>query len=126
MIENGELSVVTARTAGATRGSAFHEHHVFPQEHMNMFAKRGIDVHDFVVDVPVAIHGAIHGGSNWKLARQVWEGEWNARIVRELRDATRRKGDRLAPDEIKEIGEDLARFYGIGTDFHRYSRAPRK
>ena len=120
-IESGELSVVNASTAGATRGT--HQHHLFPQEHRALFAKGGIDVDDFVVDVPASIHGAIHGGADWQLARRVWSDEWNARILRELMDATRRNGGRLAPSQIQEIGLELSTVYGLGTDYHRYSRA---
>jgi hypothetical protein len=119
--ERSELSIAGAARAGATRG--IHEHHLFPQELASLFRKRGIDVHDYVVDVPSAIHGAIHGGGNWKLARQEWQNEWNTRILRELKTATQLKGSRLSPVEIEEIGIDMARFYGIGTDVHRYSRA---
>ncbi len=81
-IEDGDLSVVSPHRIGASRGSSVHEHHVFPQEFRAMFAKRGIDVDDFVVDVDVATHRAIHGGGNWRLARKEWEGEWNSRILR--------------------------------------------
>jgi hypothetical protein len=76
--EGPEARAVRVRSdfeVGATRGSVIEEHHVFPQEMQRMFAKRGIDVHDFVIDLEVPIHKAIHGGGDWKLARQNWTGE---------------------------------------------------
>lgn len=91
-----------------------------------MFAKRGIDVHDFVIDLEVPIHKAIHGGGDWKLARQNWAGEWNSQMLRELKQTTRAAGRRLSSDEIISVGENMMSRYGLSGDFHRYSRAAKK
>ena len=127
--EGPEARAVRLRSdfeVGATRGSVIEEHHVFPREMEQLFAKRGIDVHDFVIDLEVPIHKAIHGGGDWRLARKTWEGEWNAQMLRELKQTTRAAGRRLTPDEIVSVGENLMSRYGLSGSFHRYSRAPKK
>ncbi|MCA9200415.1 MAG: DUF2380 domain-containing protein, partial [Planctomycetales bacterium] len=127
--EGPEARAVRLRSdfeVGATRGSVIEEHHVFPREMEQLFAKRGIDVHNFVIDLEVPLYKAIHGGGDWRLARKTWEGEWNAQMLRELKQTTRAAGRRLTPDEIVSIGENLMSRYGLSGSFHRYSRAPKK
>jgi len=130
----------TARGAGVVKEPGqvqIDEHHVFPQEFEVWFKDRGLDIHEFVIDLSLPEHGAQHGGGDSKLARRVakqakeadWK-EWNAEIMMRLRDAEADKqvnnpGARLTPDQIITIGRDTMKDRGLAQyTFHRYHRAP--
>jgi hypothetical protein len=105
------------------------QHHVFPQNRADAawFAERGINVHDYAVNMYAGEHGALHGGGNWGLAREIWPGEWNTEIMRRLIAA---EGDhiasgagRLLPAQIEIIGRAMMSDYGIGhLPFVKYVR----
>ena len=99
------------------------QHHVFPQEHIDWFTQRGVDVHDFTIDISLPEHGAQHGGGDWRQARE----RWNSEIMRLLNAAERNKQAiqgataRLSPREIMQVGQRLMARRGLGgLAFHRY------
>jgi RHS repeat-associated protein len=63
-------------------------HHVFPQQHADYFARVGIRVDDFTVEIPRNIHVALHSGSGagrGGLYNRIWR-DWirdNPRATRE-------------------------------------------
>ena len=90
------------------------KHHVFPQENRPWFERRGMkgadNIDNFTVELDKAIHQAQHGGGDWKLARKVWQDEYNKLVMHELKNAEAAKrimlGNRealLTPEEIKAI-----------------------
>jgi hypothetical protein len=64
---------------------------VFPQQFAKWLRDRGIDIHDWCIDLTPPEHQAQHGGGNWALARDVArkipEAEWNAGIMDRLSGA---------------------------------------
>ena len=117
----------TKRRAGVAEPP---EHHAMPREHEAWFKERlgsEEDIHDFVVTIDEAVHQAIHGGGDFKLARKHWkQGEWNSMIMRELEAAEGAKGSRLNRKEIESIVSKKLLQYGIKPEFKRYSRAAPK
>jgi hypothetical protein len=95
------------------------QHHVFPREYRALFAKRGVEIDEFVVNLERWEHEAIHGGGNWRLGR-TWEGEWNTQMLNRLKERTRDLGRRLTPDEIINVGRKLLKDYGIDRPFVKY------
>ena len=99
------------------------QHHVFPQEHIDWFTQRGVDVHDFTIDISLPEHGAQHGGGDWRQARE----RWNSEIMRLLNAASEPSkpstGQRCTsrPREIMQVGQRLMARRGLGgLPFHRY------
>lgn len=68
------------------------------------------------VELEVAHHQAIHGGSNWRLGR-LWPDEWNQLIMRALTTAEREAGRMLTRNEILDIVADAMRRNGISMNF---------
>jgi uncharacterized protein DUF4157/predicted lipoprotein DUF2380 len=92
-------------------------HHIFPQEHRNFFRDRGFaDIDDFCVELEEAHHQALHGGGDWRLGRS-WPGEWNRRIMAELRRTEGFLHRPLTRSEIITIGRELMVEYGIEEAF---------
>ena len=103
------------------------EHHLLPQEHRGWFAERGVDVDDFTIQLSEGEHQALHGGGDWRLAREAWEGEWNTEMMRRMAEAEAKTGRKLTSDEIEVLMLDMADDYGVGDiPIKRYSRAPDK
>ena len=100
------------------------QHHVFPQEYRRFFEERGFigdkSIDKFVVTLDESTHQAIHGGSNWKLARKEWTGEWNRMVMDTLKAKEVEKGSKLTFEEIKPIVENLMKRYGIPTSYKDY------
>ena len=118
-IENGELSV-----AGARQNP---QHHVFPQEETDWFEARGVGIDDYAVNLYEGEHQGLHGGGNWRLGRQAWEGEWNNEIMNRLIDAEADQiaagGSQLTPNQIEVIGRKMMSDYGIGNmPFVKYQK----
>jgi hypothetical protein len=102
--------------AGAARRP---RHHIFPQErHLReFFHERGFDdIDDFCVELDEAEHQALHGGGDWRLGR-TWPGEWNRRIMAELRRTEGFLHRPLTRSEIITIGRELMVEYGIEEAF---------
>jgi hypothetical protein len=56
--------------------TAWHEHHIFPQQFRSWFAAAGIDIDAYVVDVPNGMHlSAVHGSGGGYLPGG-WNGVW--------------------------------------------------
>lgn len=66
------------------------------------FSARGVDIHDYTVQLDQATHEAIHAGYG------TWEGSWNTQIMETL------LGRMLTPEEIVNVGTGVMRDYGIG------------
>ena len=104
-------------------------HHVLPQDPklLPFFQERGFpgrDIDAFTVELSEGIHQAIHGGGDWKLARKVWEGEWNKRVMTELEAMEEDLGRKLTREEILDGVRPLMQEYGIDEPFVDYC-APR-
>jgi hypothetical protein len=92
-------------------------HHIFPQEQRNFFRDRGFEnIDDFCVELEEGHHQALHGGGNWRLGR-TWPGEWNQRIMAELRRTEGFLHRELTRSEIITIGRELMVEYGIEEAF---------
>ena len=92
-----------ANTTGAGVARA-PRHHVLPQEHRKFFEERGfkgdLDIDHFTVELETAHHQAQHGGGNWKLAKQKWDGEWNKFVMKRLEDREGGPRRRMTVTEI--------------------------
>jgi Predicted lipoprotein of unknown function (DUF2380) len=121
-------------------GQAVDQHHVFPQapRFAKWFADRGIDVHDYCIELTPTEHQAQHGGGDWRLARKVAreipEAEWSEAIMkrltaRELRKQQRFSGDpslKLSREEVIEEGLEFMKRRGLeGARFVRYKGGTR-
>jgi hypothetical protein len=104
------------------------QHHTFPQSRSlrAWFEERGIDVHDYAVNLERAPHEAIHTGSSWAPKTKQWDKEWNREIMRRLRKAEEDKmadgGSQLTRSEIEAIGRQMLKEYGLDVPFVRYRR----
>ncbi len=127
---HGSLSAEGRRYAGISNTTPYRagvvrpqQHHVFPQQIREMLRKRGIDIDKFAIEMDEAFHQAIHGGGNWRLAKQIgWTREWNRSMLNELKRQTRLLGRRLTPEEIITVGKQQMQRYGISGNFVRYGR----
>ncbi len=120
MLEEGSLSVQKA--------IKHPQHHVFPQNAKSKawFKARGLDVHDYAVNMYQGQHGALHGGGNWILGK-TWKKEWNNEIMRRLTTAEKVQlkagGSTLTVEQIEKIGRKMMKDYGINDlPFVRYKR----
>ena len=100
------------------------QHHLFPQAKRSWFVRRGVDIDDYAVDLDRAIHEAVHGGGDWRLAKAVWTGEWNTQMMARLRaaESVLPAGQRLKRSQIEQIGRDMMEDYGIAQSWARYER----
>jgi hypothetical protein len=100
------------------------EHHGLPQEYRTFFKRHGVDVDDYVIEMPEWEHQALHGGGNWQLARREWEGEWNAQIMKRMKDEERLRAGKLNKARIERVLQQMMKDYGLaGRPLKRYSRA---
>jgi hypothetical protein len=106
--------------AGAARPP---RHHVLPQEERVWFEEHGftgeLDIDNFCVEMEEASHQAIHGGGDWKLGRR-WAGEWNTKVMAELRRLEGLNGRPLTPSQIMKFVQMLMKQYKIPADFVPY------
>jgi RHS repeat-associated protein len=125
----GEGPLAAAITSKRSKYSDYAEHHLYPQEakHRKWFADRGVDVDDYVVRLPKAEHEALHGGGNWRLARRVWEGEWNREIMQRMHREEARLGHRMVAEEMLPVLKKMMSDYLVdGRPITRYRRARKK
>ena len=98
-------------------------HHVFPQEHREWFEERGFvgehDIDNYTIEMDQSSHQAIHGGGNWQRGR-TWDGEWNCRIMKQLRNYERHLGRRATVDEVLMRARLEMLRVGIESDFVPY------
>jgi hypothetical protein len=116
------MKVTDTTGAGAARAP---RHHVLPQEQRKFFEERGfksdLDIDNFTVELETAHHQAQHGGGNWKLARQKWEGgEWNQLVKVTLERREKQLGRRMTVTEIIQRVELLMKDRGIPVRFVPY------
>lgn len=108
---------------GVFQAAQIDEHHVFMKGSSDLLGgdrwetfwnQRGIDTHDFVVDVDANFHQALHagpGGGGW------WEQELFDRVRR-----AERVGGQLDAARAETLVRDLMSRMGIGGgQFHRYT-----
>jgi hypothetical protein len=121
--ESDAMNAVGKREAGMAEKP---RHHVFPQEYRSFFEKRGFvgakDIDNFALELDEATHQAIHGGGDWRLARKVWDGEWNTQIIKRLTNREKILGRKLDFNEVFEIGEQMIDDYGLDKLFVPYKR----
>jgi hypothetical protein len=119
--ETAAIRAVGKRGAGLSRPP---RHHVLPREHRKWFEERGFvgerDIDNYTVELEEAAHQAVHGGGNWRLGR-TWPGEWNRRVMEELRKREKKAGRRLRIDEVLSQVKDLMSEYEIDQSFVRYT-----
>jgi hypothetical protein len=120
---------VHARTRGGAGMARNPRHHVFPQEHRTWFEAHGFvgeyDIDHYTIRMRQADHEAIHGGGNWRLARDVkWEHEWNRRVMWALEkrkaDAMALTGRPLTREEVMDRVFEMMDEYSIERDFVHY------
>jgi hypothetical protein len=96
-------------------------HHVFPKAERNFFLDRGVNIDLFTLELNEGVHQALHGGGNYQLALEEWEGHWNAEIMRRLRTAEAKVSPRLLhEDEMKDVARQLMSDYFVVGKFVRY------
>ena len=114
------MKVTNTTGAGAARPP---RHHVLPQEDRAFFEERGftgdLDIDHFTVELDVAEHQAQHGGGNWQRGRE-WAGEWNALIMKTLRDRETQLGRQMTVAEIMGRVEALMKRRDIPLRFVPY------
>jgi hypothetical protein len=91
------------------------------------FADHGIDIDDYTIELDRATHEAIHGGGDWKLAREKCDGEWNRemkkRITRFEHELRRTEGRDMTKDEILSIAQTMLEQRNLPSEFVRYPKA---
>ena len=115
------MKVTNTTGAGAARAP---RHHVLPKEHRKFFEERGfegdLDIDNFTVELETAHHQAQHGGGNWKMARQKWDGEWNQLVMDKLEKLELQLERKLTVPEIMQEVDLLMRDRGIPIRFIPY------
>jgi hypothetical protein len=120
--ETDAMNTVNKTGAGM---AAKPQHHVFPREHRKFFEERGFtgerSIDKFVVTMDEASHQAIHGGADWKMARRVWkDGEWNSKVMNDLKTYEKDLGRKLTFDEVKARVEILMDKAGIPESYETW------
>ena len=81
-------------------------HHIFPQEHRQFFADRGLNnIDDYTIPLDQATHGAIH---KW-----MGSGPWNDVIQSRVLAEEARLGRLLNRREVLQIGAQMRREAGL-------------
>jgi hypothetical protein len=110
------LSVRNARGAGLHNE---HRHHLLPQEleRQGFYSERGFapgEIHNYTTPLPQSDHEAIHGGGNYRLAKEKWpEGSWNERLKGDYKRAEAVNGDKMTKEEILRHMERMRKLFGI-------------
>ena len=111
----GPIGMVESEGSALAK-QAIEEHHVFPQEFLEFFKSKGIDIHDYAIPLERTFHQkVIHGG------RSIYGkgGEWNA-IWREWINSNRGAG----PEQIMQQMEAMRKQFNIDMyAFKRYKWA---
>ncbi|MFP2902971.1 TIGR02269 family lipoprotein, partial [Corallococcus sp. 4LFB] len=90
----------------------FEKHHIFPQARdlAEWFNRKGIDIHQYTIPIPVHVHRRIHSGGS---SGGLWNKAW-----REFKSAN----DLAPPQEIfKHAGELIYRFQLLGGPIQQYN-----
>jgi len=117
-----ELVEISGRSRIVTGAPAVVEHHVFAKHRAKFFRKRGIDVHDYVIDVDDLTHQVLHAG---RKALEIPAGWWDQQIMTRIAQREELLRRKLARDEVLAIGQQVQERFGLGhLQRHRYSRAP--
>ncbi|MFN0196550.1 MAG: polymorphic toxin-type HINT domain-containing protein [Planctomycetaceae bacterium] len=118
-IENGDLRVVSPRSAVVTQFGT-EKHHLFTQGRKKWFKKEyDLDVDEHVIDIDRNTHEALHAG---KKALGNKGGWWDHDLMERIGKAERVKGGKLTQAElIGEMKEMLQRFKLDQLPWHRYS-----
>lgn len=107
------VNLVGTSAAGAARRP---RHHLLPQEDRPFFESRGFvgdnDIDQSTVELDTGVHGAIHGGGDWRLGRQ-WDGEWNTASRTAIADLEAVLGRPATREEIMDTTMALAEEYDI-------------
>ena len=115
------IRAVGRRPAGVVRRP---RHHLLPREHRKWFEERGFvgehDIDNYTVELAEAKHQAIHGGGNWRLGR-TWPGNWNRRIMEDLRKQEERFKRKLTREEVLFVVKDLMKDLEVHGPFVRYN-----
>jgi uncharacterized lipoprotein (TIGR02269 family) len=71
----------------ALTSARMEKHHIFPQEPRlaRWFGQQGINIHDYTLLIPLAVHRRIHGGRGGRGG--LWNEEWR-RFIEERQQAT--------------------------------------
>ncbi|MCO5172515.1 MAG: DUF2380 domain-containing protein [Planctomycetes bacterium] len=91
-----------------------HQHHVFPQEYAYWFLDRyGINVDEFTVILPAALHDMLHCGRGLPgIGKGGW---WNTFLIERIRAREREKGQRLTREEVLEVGQKMLDDFQLGA-----------
>ena len=119
-IEDGALSVLNRRQFRGRflRTLEQHQHHVFTDYRAAWFRESfDIDVDDYLIDIDVLTHDALHAGKGLADAETMKKsvaGWWDDELMRRIRKARAAKGweagldaNELTRDEVLEIGDGL-------------------
>lgn len=96
------LPVRSARDAGLVGD----RHHYFPQEleRSGFFQARGFrngEIHEYTSEFSQGDHQALHGGGNYRLAKQHWpEGSWNERFKMDTSNIEAELGRKMTREEL--------------------------
>jgi hypothetical protein len=100
------------------------QHHVFPQQHRDWFADRGVNVDDFCITLPQDHHEAVHAkppkGAKGKDAEDAKQWEWNAAVMTALQGAEKARGRKLTLKDMLAIVQPLMATHGIAGKFEKY------
>ncbi|MCY1033582.1 TIGR02269 family lipoprotein [Corallococcus sp. BB11-1] len=91
-------------------------HHIFPQALQGYFARKGINVHDYVIAIDAEVHARIHRGKNGG----PWNAEWRAFIEHTLGEAEKH-------EHFEHAGALIQRFALAGytmTYWQRFDLTP--
>jgi hypothetical protein len=83
-------------------------HHVFPQEHRQWFADRGIDIDKYTIELDQGVHTAIHSRG------------WSEKLMERLTNKEKELGRKLNVREIWDIMDSLRREFKLPDDFIHY------
>lgn len=86
-------------------------HHLFPQAFQDYFARKGINVHDYVFAIDAEVHARIHRGKNGG----PWNAEWRAFIERTLGEAPKH-------EHLEHAGALIQKFFLVGYTMTYWQR----
>lgn len=121
------LPVRSARDAGMVPD----RHHHFPQEleRSGFYQERGFakgEIHEYTSEFAQGDHQALHGGGNYKLAKEHWpEGTWNERFKMDtanIEAALRRK---MTREELLAYNMKLRKQFNVADEPLVHYRKPR-
>lgn len=86
-------------------------HHIFPQALQDYFARKGINVHDYVIAIDAEVHARIHRGKNGG----PWNAEWRAFIEHTLGEAQKH-------EHFEHAGMLIQKFFLVGYTMTYWQR----